>query len=83
MDGGPGERDGLEPSRRLIGGEPLTSLLRRAARRLARAYRQRCAAEDVRRLRMQVPDGVWVCARCWHVSLDRFASSWHLIATHS
>jgi hypothetical protein len=30
-----------------------------------------------------VPDGVWVCARCWHVSLDRFASSWHLIATHS
>jgi hypothetical protein len=57
----------------------MTTLLRR----LARAYRQRCAAEDVRSHRLVVPDGVWVCGRCWHVSLDRFGWAWHGVAAHS
>ncbi|HET6877534.1 MAG TPA: hypothetical protein VFH38_08405 [Jatrophihabitans sp.] len=56
----------------------MTSFLRR----LARLYRQLCAAEDVRRRGLKVPDGVWVCARCRHVSLDAFASSRHLLAAH-
>jgi hypothetical protein len=56
----------------------VTSLLRRAVR----AYRHRCAAEDVRALRLVVPEGVWVCARCWHVSLDRFSWAWHGVAVH-
>jgi hypothetical protein len=52
----------------------------RFLRRLMRAYRHQCASEDVRRCHVRIPDGVWVCARCWHVSLDQYSSARHALA---
>jgi ribosomal protein L37AE/L43A len=54
----------------------------RFIRRVVRVYRQLCASEDVRRCRVRIPDGVWVCSRCRHVSLDQYSSARHALAAH-
>lgn len=40
-------------------------------RRTRLAYRLRCAREDMKRLRLTAPAGIWQCAHCEHVSLTR------------
>lgn len=49
--------------------------LRRFARSIALRYRLACARDDVRRHGLTIPNGVWVCRSCAHVSFDamRFA----------
>jgi len=57
--------------------------VRAVARRIARAYQGRCASEDVRRAGVAVPDGIWVCRHCEHVSLDWLTSRTHHGAAHA
>lgn len=52
-------------------------------RRLVRAYQHRCAREDVRRLRLAEPLGVWLCDRCNHVALTAYTWGEHLIFAHA
>jgi ribosomal protein L37AE/L43A len=51
-------------------------------RRTSLAYRLRCAREDMKRLRLISPAGVWQCAHCEHVALTHSTFWTHLSAAH-
>jgi hypothetical protein len=57
--------------------------LRRPWRRLALAYRVRCAREDARARNIITPIGVWVCHHCPHVSLSQLAFQTHVVGVHA
>jgi ribosomal protein L37AE/L43A len=57
--------------------------LSRRWRRLVLAYQVRCAREDAKLRRIVTPIGVWVCARCPHVSLSTGAYLAHLAGAHA
>ena len=62
--------------------ERLTRLPHVMWRRTALAYRLRCAREDMRRLKLKSPIGVWQCAHCEHVALARNTFWLHFNAVH-
>jgi ribosomal protein L37AE/L43A len=56
---------------------------RRLFRRLLTTYHHRCAREDVRRLRLAEPLGVWLCDRCDHVALSARTWGEHWLFSHA
>lgn len=58
-------------------------VLRRLARKVARAYHLQCAREDLRKWRVVIPSGVWRCDHCSHVAFDITRLRAHMKLTHA
>lgn len=52
-------------------------------RKLALAYRLRCARDDARSRQISTPIGVWACHLCREVSLTHLAFNKHLASVHN
>ena len=55
-------------------------LIVRACRLMRRRYELACAHEDVRRLGVRIPDGVWFCVPCRRAFLDGLEIVRHVYA---